>query len=59
MIAVFQHGELEQNDLFYAIIQLFLFLFSCEYKHNLDVRIGGKKGRFSMVDVTSGTPCYK
>lgn len=32
---------------------------SCEYKHQMNVRIGGKTGRFSITNVVGGTPCIK
>lgn len=31
----------------------------CEYKHQLNVRIGGKGGRFAITNVTGSEPCIK
>lgn len=31
----------------------------CEYKHQLNVKIGGKGGRFAITNVTGSEPCIK
>jgi hypothetical protein len=31
----------------------------CEYRHSLNVRIGGKTGRFGITNVVGGQPCVK
>lgn len=31
----------------------------CEYRHSLNVRIGGKTGRFGITNVTGEHPCVK